>query len=49
MDPKRIALFEVKLLSPDEGIHIPYKMHICMFHYDTTGDCKHQPMVPGTS
>ena len=41
MDPKRDALFEVKLLSCDKGVHIPYKIHIHIFHYDTTCDFKH--------
>ena len=41
MDPKRVALFGVKLLSRNKGVHIPYKIHIHMFHYDTTCDFKH--------
>ena len=41
MDPKRIPLFEVKLLSHDKRVYIPYKIHIYMFHYDTTCDFKH--------
>ena len=41
MDPNRIALFEVKLLSLDTVIHIPYKKQMHMLHYDTTSNCKH--------
>ena len=41
MDLKRIALFEVKLLSRDKGVHIPYTIHMHMFQYDTTCDFKH--------
>ena len=37
MDPKRTALFEVKLLSRDKGVI----RDIHMFHYDTTCDFKH--------
>ena len=33
---------EVKRLSRDRDMHIPHKIHIGVFHYDTTGDCKHQ-------
>ena len=32
IDPKRIALFEVKLRSRDKVIHIPCKTYIHMFH-----------------
>ena len=28
MDPKGIALFEVKLLSRDKALHIPYNIHV---------------------
>ena len=42
IDRKRIALFEVILLSRDKRIYIPNKTHIYMFHYDTTCDRKHQ-------
>ena len=50
MDPNRIALFEVKLLSRDKVIHIPYKIHIHMLLYDTTCNCKyHLKKVPVTS
>ena len=41
MDPKRIALFDVKLVSRDKMIYIPYKIRIHMFHNETTCDCKH--------
>ena len=40
MDAKRIALFEVKLLSRDEVIYTPYKLNMHMFHYDGTYDYK---------
>ena len=42
MDPKRIALFDVKLVSRDTVIHIPYKIHNIHVHYDTTCGCKHR-------
>ena len=42
MDPKRNALFEVKLLSRDKVIHIHRKIHMLMFHYDAICDCKHR-------
>ena len=41
MEPKRIACFLVKLMSRDKVIHISYKIHMHIFHYDTTCDCKH--------
>ena len=41
MDAKRIALFEVKLLSRDKVMYTPYKLNMHMFHYDGTYDCKH--------
>ena len=41
MDLKHTVWFEVKLLSRDKVIHIPCKIHLCMFHYDTINDCKH--------
>ena len=40
MDPKRIVLFEVKLVSRDKMIYIPYKLHIHMFHNQTTSGLK---------
>ena len=33
--------FDVKRLSRDREIHIPRKIHVGVFHNDTTGDCKH--------
>ena len=41
MDPKRIVLFEVKLVSRDKMIYIPYNIHIHTFRNETTCDCKH--------
>ena len=41
MDPNRLALFEMKLLSHGKVTHIPYKIHIHMLLYDTTCNCKH--------
>ena len=41
MDPNRTALFEVKLSSRGKVIHIPYKIHMHMFLYDSTCNCKH--------
>ena len=53
MDPKRNALFEVKLLSRDKVIHIHCKMHMLMFHYDitcvTASIVWRKPMIPGNS
>ena len=45
MDPNRITLFEVKLLSSGKVIHIPYKIHMHMRLYDTTCNCKHLKKV----
>ena len=36
IEAKRIALLEVKLLSRDKVIYIPYKINMHMFHYGTT-------------
>ena len=30
-DPKRIALFDVKLLSRDKAIHIPYQIYSLVY------------------
>ena len=27
-------------------IHIPFEIYICMFHYNTTSDCKHHLKKP---
>ena len=32
---------EVKRLSLGRKMHIPHKIHVGVFHYDTTGGCKH--------
>ena len=45
--PMKSVYCEVKRLPRDRDMH---KIHIGVFHYDTTGDCKHQqkkkPLVP---
>ena len=41
MDPNRIALYIVKLLSRDTVIHIPDKIRMHLLHYDTTCNYKH--------
>ena len=39
MDPKRNALFGVKLLSRDNVTAIHRRIYVHMFHYDTTCHC----------
>ena len=49
MTPMKRVYCEVKRLSMDRDMHIPRKIHVGVFHYDTIGDCKHQqkkPLVP---
>ena len=42
MTPMKSVYCEVKRLSRDRDMHIPRKIHVGVFHYDTIGDYKHQ-------